>query len=225
MGIVSSRVAWGSTICFPGVGAGVGGMLAFLSRGKQAAAPGRPCVFPGGVGGGMFAFSQANGKHARSALYLVSTPAQVHPLSTVSMPGNGKHTSSRVPTQHRIHASQMASTPAQVHPLSTVSMPGNGNTPPSQHCIHASQMVSTPGQRWEVPTCSWYCVQLLTIRYRDIYIYIYYCTLCCMFGMQHRTHNIVVYMRYCVVTGVACGQTSISWTHTDKSTCPFGGSP
>ena len=107
----------------------------------------------------MFAFvPHANGKHTRSrapaqhcthASQMVSTPAQVHPLSTVSLPGNSRHTSSRAPSQHCIH--------------------------PAQHCINASQMVSTPGQRWEVPTSSSYCVQLLTIlyQYTVIYIYIY----------------------------------------------------
>ena len=99
----------------------------------------------GGGLGGIFAFvSQANGKHTRSrapaphcihASQMVSTPAQVHPLSTVSMPGNGKHASSRAPCQHCIHASQMVSTPAPV------SIPANGKQPrssaPSHHCIHA----------------------------------------------------------------------------------------
>ena len=46
IGIVSLRVVWGSTIRFLGRSGGWG---AFVSQGKQAAVPGQPCVFPGGV--------------------------------------------------------------------------------------------------------------------------------------------------------------------------------
>ena len=117
---------------------------------------------------------------------MVSTPVQVHPLSTVSMAAkweahplkrtrsalypclpNGKHTRSSAPAQHCTHACQMVSTPVQVHPLSTVSMAAkweahplkrtrsalypclpNGkhtrSSAPAQHCIHGCQMGSTP---------------------------------------------------------------------------------
>ena len=101
--------------------------------------------------------SPPTGKHTRSiapaqnciqAHQLVSTPAQVHPLRTVSKP---THTRSSAPAQNRIQAGkhtrsrselhpspptgkhtrsstpahQLASTPAQVHPLRTVSKPTN----------------------------------------------------------------------------------------------------
>ena len=50
---------------------------------------------------------------------MVRTPVQLHPLSTVSMPGTLR-------------------TPAQVHPLSVVSMPSSA---PAQHCVHDKAQV------------------------------------------------------------------------------------
>ena len=75
--------------------------------------------------------SSAPAQHCVHARHMVRAPAQVHPLSTVSMPGaplkcrsalyprqaHGKNTRSSAPTQHR----HMVRTPAQ---LGTVSMPG-----------------------------------------------------------------------------------------------------
>ena len=112
-----------------------------LPNGKHArsSAPAQRCI------------SSAPAQHCIHACQMVSTPVQVHPLSTVSMPAkwkahplkrtrsalypclpNGQHARSSAPAprcissapaQHCIHACQMVSTPVQVHLLSTVSMP------------------------------------------------------------------------------------------------------
>ena len=86
--------------------------------------------------------SSAPAQNCIQAHQLVSAPAQVHPLRTVSKPTNGKRTCSSAPAQDTspptgkptrssapakncIQAHQLVSTPAQVHLLRTVSKPTN----------------------------------------------------------------------------------------------------
>ena len=54
---------------------------------------------------------------------VVSTPAQVHPLSTVRTPAKWNQSRSGVPAQHCMHACQKVSTPAQLRLLSTACTP------------------------------------------------------------------------------------------------------
>ena len=95
---------------------------------------------------------QAHGKNTRSsapaqhcihARHMVRTPAQVHPLSTVSMPGTrSEHPLKR--TRSALHPCQAharsALYPCQAHGKNTRS------SAPAQHCIHARHMVRTPAQ-------------------------------------------------------------------------------